>query len=246
MLHYGPQFIYSSEQLNTKPKNQSASTVPAVNPKREIYANLARLGAVLASAIRLEIIELLAQGERTVDELATLTGASIANTSQHLQKLRQVGLVVGRKQAQSVRYRISGDHAIALFNALGVAGAASLAEVERIVRTYFTAKDEMEPVTAAELLDRVKSGLVIVLDVRPIEEFLAGHVPGAINIPINELERRLAELPRRKEIVAYCRGQFCLMSYEAVQLLRKKGVRARRLQDGLPEWRLAGFPVAAG
>jgi rhodanese-related sulfurtransferase len=160
--------------------------------------------------------------------------------------LRQVGLVVARKDAQFVRYQVSGDHAVALFNALGVAGNAYLADVERVVRTYFTAKDEMIPVTATELLGRVKSGLVTVLDVRPEKEFVAGHVPGAINIPIEELERRLAELPKSKEVVAYCRGPFCLMSYDAVQLLRKRGVRARRLQDGLPEWRLAGMPISLG
>jgi len=189
-------------------------------------------------------LELLAQGERSVDELATLTGATVANTSQHLQKLKQAGLIVGRKEAQFVRYRLAGDEVIALFNALGAAGQAYLADVDRIVRLYFTAKDEMEPVPAAELLQRAKKGLVTVLDVRPTEEFAAGHVPGAINIPIHELEKRLAELPKRKEVVAYCRGPYCLMSYDAVHLLRKKGLKARRLQDGLPEWRLAGLPTA--
>lgn len=216
----------------------------AVNPKREVFENLARIGTALSSAVRLDLLELLAQGERSVDELATLTGATVANTSQHLQKLKQVGLIVGRKEAQFVRYRLAGDEVVALFNALGAAGQAYLADVDRIVRLYFTAKDEMEPVPAAELLQRAKKGLVTVLDVRPREEFAAGHVPGAINIPIRELEKRLAELPRRKEIVAYCRGPYCLMSYDAVHLLRKRGMKARRLQDGLPEWRLAGLPTA--
>jgi rhodanese-related sulfurtransferase len=188
-------------------------------------------------------LELLAQGERGVDELAALTGATVANTSQHLQKLKQVGLIVGRKEAQFVKYRLAGDEVIALLNALGAAGQAYLADVDRIVRLYFTAKDEMEPVPAAELLQRAKKGLVTVLDVRPQEEFAAGHLPGAVNIPIHELARRLAELPKRKEVVAYCRGPYCLMSYEAVHLLRKKGLKARRLQDGLPEWRSAGFPT---
>ena len=194
--------------------------------------------------MRLDLLELLAQGERSVDELAALTGATVANASQHLQKLKQVGLIVGRKEAQFVKYRLAGDEVIALFNALGAAGQAYLADVDRIVRLYFTAKDEMEPVPAAELLQRAKKGLVTVLDVRPREEFAAGHVPGAINIPIRELEKRLAELPKRKEVVAYCRGPYCLMSYDAVHLLRKKGLKARRLQDGLPEWRLAGLPTA--
>lgn len=214
-----------------------------VNPKREVFENLARIGTALSSAVRLDLLELLAQGERSVDELAALTGATVANTSQHLQKLKQVGLIVGRKEAQFVRYRLAGDEVIALFNALGAAGQAYLADVDRIVRLYFTAKDEMEPVPAAELLQRAKKGLVTVLDVRPPEEFAAGHLPGAVNIPIHELQKRLSELPKRKEVVAYCRGPYCLMSYDAVQLLRKKGLKARRLQDGLPEWRLAGLPT---
>lgn len=215
----------------------------AFNPKRKIYESLARIGAALSSAVRLEILELLAQGERSVDELATLAGASIANTSQHLQKLRQAGLIVGRKEAQFVRYRLAGDEVVALFDTLGVAGQAHLAEVDQVVRLYFTAKDDLEPVPATDLLERAKAGLVTVLDVRPAEEFAAGHVPGAVNIPMRELERRLAELPKRREVVAYCRGPYCLMSYDAVQLLRKKGLKARRLKDGMPEWRLAGLPT---
>jgi len=215
-----------------------------VSPKQEVYKSLARIGAALSSAVRLELLELLAQGERSVDELATLTGASVANTSQHLQKLRQAGLIVGRKEAQFVKYRLAGDEVVALFNALGVAGQAYLADVDRVLRLYFTAKDDLEPVLAAELLERAKKGLVTVLDVRPREEFAAGHVPGAVNIPIHELEKRLAELPKRKEVVAYCRGPYCLMSYDAVQLLRQKGLKARRLKDGLPEWRVAGLPTA--
>lgn len=217
-----------------------------VSPKRSVFENLARIGTALSSPVRLELLELLAQGERGVDELATLTGTSVANTSQHLQKLKQVGLIVGRKEAQFVKYRLAGDEVIALFAALGIAGQAYLSDVERIVRLYFTAKDNLEPVPAADLLDRAKKGLVTVLDVRPPEEFAAGHVPGAVNIPIHELEKRLAELPRRKEIVAYCRGPYCLMSYDAVHLLRRKGLKARRLKDGLPEWRLAGLPTDSG
>lgn len=215
-----------------------------INPKREVFENLARIGTALSSPVRLDLLELLAQSERSVDELATLTGATVANTSQHLQKLKQAGLIVGRKEAQYVRYRLAGGEVVSLLNALGAAGQAYLADVDRIVRLYFTAKDELEPVPAQELLARAKKGLVTVLDVRPPEEFAAGHVPGAINIPIQQLEKRLAELPRRKEIVAYCRGPYCLMSYDAVHLLRRKGLKARRLRDGLPEWRLAGLPTA--
>lgn len=214
-----------------------------VNPKRDVYESLARIGAALSSAVRLELLELLAQGERSVDELARLTGTTVANASQHLQKLKQAGLIVGRKDAQFVRYRLAGDEVVALFDALGVAGQAYLADVDRIVRLYFTAKDDLEPVLAREVLDRARKGLVTVLDVRPHEEFAAGHVAGAVNIPIHELERRLSELPRRREVVAYCRGPYCLMSFEAVQLLRRKGLKARRLKDGLPEWRLAGLPT---
>jgi rhodanese-related sulfurtransferase/DNA-binding transcriptional ArsR family regulator len=215
----------------------------SLNPKRAVFENLARIGSALSSAVRLELLELLAQGERGVDELATLTGASVANTSQHLQKLKQVGLIVGRKEAQFVKYRLAGDEVVALFGALGAAGQAYLSDVERIVRLYFTAKDGFEPVPAAELLERAKKGLVTVLDVRPPEEFAAGHVPGAVNIPLHELAKRLAELPKRREIVAYCRGPYCLMAYDAVQLLRTKGLKARRLEEGLPEWRMAGMPT---
>jgi len=215
----------------------------SLNPKRDVFANLARIGTALSSAVRLEFLELLAQGERSVDQLATLTGASVANTSQHLQKLKAAGLILGRKEGQYVFYRLAGDEVVGLLSALGNAGEAYLAEVERTVRLYFAAKDDLEPVPARELLDRAKRGLVTVLDVRPPEEFAAGHLPGAVNIPVNELEKRLAELPKRKEVVAYCRGPYCLMSYDAVALLRRKGLKARRLEDGLPEWRHAGLPV---
>jgi rhodanese-related sulfurtransferase len=218
----------------------------AVNPKREVYESLARIGTALSSAVRLELLELLAQGERSVDELASLTGTTVANTSQHLQKLKQTGLILGRKEAQFVRYRLAGNEVVALVSALSTVGQTYLADVDRLVRMYFTAKDELEPVQAADLLDRAASGLVTVLDVRPPEEFAAGHVPGAINIPLHELEERLAELPKRREIVAYCRGPYCLMSYDAVQMLRKRGLAARRLQDGLPEWRVAGLPTERG
>ena len=214
--------------------------------KRDIFANLARIGTALSSSMRIEFLELLAQGERRVEQLAALTGASVANTSQHLQKLRPAGRIVGRKEGQSVFYRLAGDQVVALLSALGRTGEAHLVEVERIVRLYLAQKDELEPVPAKELLGRVRKGLVTVLDVRPPEEFAAGHVPGAVNIPIQELEKRLGELPKRKEIVAYCRGPYCLMSYDAVELLRKKGHKSRRMEDGLPEWRLAGLPVERG
>ncbi|MGQ0546690.1 MAG: ArsR/SmtB family transcription factor [Betaproteobacteria bacterium] len=213
------------------------------NPKREVFAGLARIGTALSSPTRIEFLELLAQSERTVESLAGLTGVSVANTSQHLQKLRQAGLVAGRREGLYVFYRLAGGEVVALLSALGRAGEAHLAEVERVVRLYFAQKDELEPVPGKELLARARKGLVTVLDVRPPEEYAAGHLPGAVNIPVHELEKRLKELPRRKEIVAYCRGPYCLMSYDAVALLRKKGLKARRLQAGLPEWRLAGLPI---
>jgi rhodanese-related sulfurtransferase len=154
--------------------------------------------------------------------------------------------VVARKDGQYVLYRLAGDEIVGLLASLGRVGESYLAEVERIVKSYLTQIDELEPVPAKELLDRARKGLVTVLDVRPPEEFAAGHLPGAVNIPVRELEKRLKELPKSKEVVAYCRGPYCLMSYDAVALLRKKGLKARRLEAGLPEWRLAGFAVERG
>lgn len=215
----------------------------SINPKREIFAELARIGTALSSPVRIEFLELLGQMERTVEQLAALTGASVANTSQHLQKLRQAGLIAGRRQGLYVFYRLAGDDVVGLLAELGRVGAARSAEIERIVRLYLAQKDDLEPVPSQELLKRARKGLVTVLDVRPAEEFAAGHLPGAVNIPIRELEKRLKELPKGKEIVAYCRGPYCLMSYDAVALLRKKGLNARRLEAGLPEWRLGGLPI---
>jgi len=215
----------------------------STNPKREVFANLARIGTALSSPTRIEYLELLAQAERTVEQLATLTGTMVANTSQHLQKLRQAGLVVGRKAGLYVFYRLAGDEVVGLLSAIGRVGEAHVAEVERIVRLYFAHKDALEPVPAKELLARARKGLVTVLDVRPREEYAAGHLPGAINIPVQQLEKRMRELPKRREVVAYCRGPYCLMSYDAVALLRRKGRKARRLEAGLPEWRQGGLPI---
>ncbi len=215
------------------------------SPKVELLEQLARIGGALSSGVRLGLLELLAQRERSVDELSSIAGVAVANASQHLQKLRQAGLVAGRRDGAFVFYRIAGDKVVRLLAALAQVGEAHNAEIERIVRLYFISKDEFEPIQAVDLLDRARRGLVTVLDVRPPEEFAAGHVPGAVNIPIRELEKRLRELPKRKEVIAYCRGPFCLMSYDAVQLLRKKGLKARRMQDGMPEWRSSGMPVEA-
>lgn len=215
----------------------------STNPKREVFASLARVGTALSSPVRIEYLELLAQAERSVEQLANLTGTTVANTSQHLQKLRQAGLIVGRKEGLYVYYRLAGDEVVEMLSAMSRVGEAYVAEIERIVRLYFAKKDELEAVPAKEVLDRARKGLVTVLDVRPPEEYAAGHLPGAVNIPLSELEKRIKELPKQREIVAYCRGPYCLLSFEAVERLRKKGLRARRLENGLPEWRAAGLPV---
>lgn len=211
--------------------------------KSALYQQLARVAQALGSAGRLQILELVAQGERSVDALAAMTGLSVANTSKHLQALRQAGLVAARKEGLRVYYSLAGDDVVALISALRAVAEQRVAEVERLVRLWLAHRDEMEPVAPKELLERAKKGLVTVLDVRPPEEYAAGHVPGAINVPVDKLESFLSRLPKRKEIVAYCRGPYCLMSFEAVETLRKRGLRARRLENGLPEWRAAGLPV---
>lgn len=215
----------------------------STDPKRTLLAAIARLGGALASPLRLALLELLAQGERSVEELARRAGASVANTSQHLQRLKAAGLVTARADGVFVRYRLAGDEVVGLLGALDRVGRAHVADVEHMVRDYLHARDALEPVAQHELLERARKGLVTVLDVRPADEFASGHLPGALNIPLAELARRLRELPRGREVVAYCRGPWCLMSMDAVALLRRKGVRARRLEDGLPEWRAAGRPV---
>lgn len=211
--------------------------------KARLYEAIGRVALALGSAGRLQILEFVAQGERSVDVLASMTGLSVANTSKHLQALRQAGLVSARKDGLRVYYSIAGNDVAALLSALREVSEHRVAEVEQILRTWLAHRDEMEAVPARQVLERAKKGLVVVLDVRPPEEYSAGHLPGAVNIPIHELEKRIKELPKRKEIIAYCRGPYCLMSYDAVALLRKKGHKARRLEAGLPEWRAAGLPV---
>jgi rhodanese-related sulfurtransferase/DNA-binding HxlR family transcriptional regulator len=211
--------------------------------KSALYEQLGRVAQALGSAGRLQILEYIAQGERSVDELARMTGLSVANTSKHLQALRQAGLATARKEGLRVYYRIAGDDVVALVSALRAVAESRVAEVERLVRQWLAHRDELEPVPAKELLKRVREDLVTVLDVRPPEEYAAGHIPGAMNVPVSKLEHFLARLPKRKEVIAYCRGPYCLMSFEAVEKLKKHGFRARRLEDGLPEWRAAGLPV---
>ncbi|KPJ91571.1 MAG: ArsR family transcriptional regulator [Gammaproteobacteria bacterium SG8_15] len=211
--------------------------------KHDLFAQFARVGKALSNGNRLELLEFLAQSERSVDELSTVAGLSIGNTSQHLQQLRQAGLVTSRKEGLKVFYRISGDDVIDLLNALRSVAERHVADVERLINSFLTVKDELEPIPRKELLKRVRDGLVTVIDVRPPEEFAAGHVPGAINIPLNKLKSRLKDLDTTQEIVAYCRGPHCVLAFDAVAQLRKKGIKARRLEDGYPEWKLAGLPV---
>ena len=213
------------------------------NFKHDLFNQFARIAKALANGNRLELIEYLDQGERSVDSLSKVSGLSVANTSQHLQQLRQAGLVTTRKEGQKVYYRLSSPDVTELLSALRITAERNLAEVDRLINTYLTVKDDLEPVPAEELLQRAREGLITVLDVRPAEEYLAGHIPGAINVPLNELEGHLNDLPADKEVVAYCRGPHCILSFEAVDLLRNCGMAARRLDGGLPEWREEGLPV---
>jgi rhodanese-related sulfurtransferase len=211
--------------------------------KDRIFGELAALGQALANAHRLELLDLLAQGARNVEDLARESRMSLANTSAHLQVLRRARLVDAEKQGQHVRYRLASPDVFELYRALRDLGSAHLAEIDRLVETYFTNRDELHIVEKAELLRQVERGEVTVVDVRPYDEFGQGHILNARSIPLAELERRLAELPRDREVVAYCRGPYCLLSDEALSLLLKHGFRARRLSEGLPEWRAAGYPV---
>jgi ArsR family transcriptional regulator len=213
------------------------------SPKRDLYAQFAGVAKAIANAHRLELLELVAQGERSVEALAERSGLSVANASQHLQHLRRAGLVAARRQAKFVLYRLADDAVLTMLAAMRKVAERNVAEVERILRSYFNARDELEPVSRAELTKRMKQGLVTVLDVRPEDEFALGHLPGARNVPLSQLKRRLSRLDRKSEIVAYCRGPYCVLSFEAVAQLRKLGFKARRLEDGLPEWRAAGLPV---
>lgn len=219
------------------------SAPPGETLKSALYEQLARVAQALASGGRLQLLEFIAQGERSVEALAAMTGMSVANCSKHLQALRQAGLVAARREGLHVYYALAGSDVVSLYSALQHVARNRVAEVERVLDLWLAHRDELEPVPARELLERARRGLVVVLDVRPPEEYAAGHLPGAINIPVDKLESRLAKLPRRKEIVAYCRGPYCLMSFEAVTKLRKKGLKARRLENGFPEWRAAGLPV---
>jgi rhodanese-related sulfurtransferase/biotin operon repressor len=215
------------------------------NPKQALYAQFATVAKALGHPQRLELIEHLAQGPRSVDALAAKLGLPIANVSQHLQTLRRAGLVQAERDGKFVNYRLADESVLSVFASVRVVAERHLAEVDRIVGAYFDARDDMEPVTREELAERMRDGLVTVIDVRPADEFELGHLPGALNVPLGELDLRLASLAPDREIVAYCRGPWCVLSFEAVATLRTYGYLARRLEDGLPEWKAAGMPVVA-
>jgi rhodanese-related sulfurtransferase/DNA-binding transcriptional ArsR family regulator len=220
------------------------TAVSTLSPKRALFAEFAAVARALGNEHRLDLLEHLAQGERSVEALAERTGIPFASVSQHLQALRKAGLVAAQRNARHVFYRVADDAVIRLIASLREVAERQVAEVGRIVTRYFRDRDSMEPVSKAELLARMGDGLVTVLDVRPQDEFADGHLPGAINVPLSQLRERLAELAPEQEIVAYCRGPWCVLAFEAVALLRKEGLKARRLDGGLPEWKLAGLPVA--
>ncbi|WP_332767683.1 ArsR/SmtB family transcription factor [Phenylobacterium sp.] len=215
------------------------------NPKHLVFAGLAELAKALASPHRIEIIEVLGQGERSVEGVAERVGLSVANASQHLRLMRGSGLLASRRDGKHVLYRLSDPAVVDLMTALGRLGERNQAEVRAVMAGYFHERDTMEPVSRADLAERIKDGLVTVLDVRPEDEFASGRLPSAVNIPLRDLPRRLADLPRDHEIVAYCRGAYCVLAFEAVALLREHGFKVRRLEDGFPEWKAAGLPVAA-
>jgi rhodanese-related sulfurtransferase/DNA-binding transcriptional ArsR family regulator len=215
--------------------------------KTALYDELALVGKALASGRRMELLEVLANGERTVEALASEAGLSVANTSQHLQVLRQGGLVATRRAGTSIFYRLADPAVLDLWRLLRSVASARLAAVRQLAAAYLGDRDQLEPVTREELARRLRDGeRLVVLDVRPAIEHAAGHVPGAVSIPVRELRRRLAELPPDQEIVAYCRGPFCAFAHEAVALLREEGFLARRLEDGWPEWEAEGLAVARG
>jgi ArsR family transcriptional regulator len=212
-------------------------------PKLQLFAGLAEIGRALGNAHRLRILELLAQRETSVEALAEQAGLSVANASQHLRLLRGAGLLTSHRDGKHVLYAVSDPTVLALTAALGHVAERNLAQVREVIRGYFRERDALEPVSRRELVRRLKDDIVTVLDVRPADEFAAGHLPTAINIPLRELPRRLRDLPADREVVAYCRGPYCVLAFEAIALLRKRGFRAKRLEDGFPEWRAQGLPV---
>jgi ArsR family transcriptional regulator len=218
----------------------------STDPKRALFAELAAVARALGHEHRVELLEHLAQGERSVEALARLTGLSMANASQHLQQLRRAGLLDARRDRKFVLYRLVDDGVVQLMSVLRQTAERNVASIGALLARYFDGRDGLEPIGRTDLVDRAQAGLVTVIDVRPREEFDFGHVPGAVSVPLEELDARLAEFDPATEIVAYCRGAYCLLAVEAVARLRARGFSARRMEDGMPEWRAAGLPVASG
>ena len=214
--------------------------------KQQLLACFAMIAKGLAHQHRLDLLEQLGQGERSVERLAEHAGLSIANTSQHVQRLRRAGLVAARRQGKHVFYRLADESVVMLLTALRRIGERTSADVESVIAGYFRQRDRLEPIPRAELLRRMRAGLVTVIDVRPDDEYRQGHLPGSINLPLSELTRLLESLPRDQAIIAYCRGPYCVLAFEAVAALRARGFEARRLEDGFPEWKAAGLPVKTG
>jgi rhodanese-related sulfurtransferase/DNA-binding transcriptional ArsR family regulator len=215
-------------------------------PKQQLFAQFALIAKTLGHAHRLALVEHLAQGEQSVEVLAQKSGLSVANTSQHLQQLRRAGLAATKRDGKFIYYRLADPAVLDLLAALHRIGERNLSEVQVVLNGYFHDRDAMEAITREELLKRSRAGAVTILDVRPLDEFALAHVAGAINIPVGDLERRIAELDPAIDIVAYCRGPYCVFSFEAVSLLRQRGFCIRRLEDGLPEWQAAGLPLEVG
>lgn len=213
------------------------------NPKRAILAGFAEVAKALAHSHRLEILEQLAQGERSVEAVADRVGLSVANASQHLRLMRTAGVLSSRRDGKRILYGLSDPAVLDALAALQKVAERNSAQVRDVITSYFRARDALEPVSREELTRRLKDDLVTIIDVRPTDEYAAGHLPKAVNIPLRELTRRLREIPKGREIVAYCRGPYCVLAFEAVALLRDRGFRVRRLEDGYPEWRAAGLPV---
>jgi rhodanese-related sulfurtransferase/DNA-binding transcriptional ArsR family regulator len=213
--------------------------------KDVLYAQFSRLGKAVSNPKRIELLELLAQADRSVDELTAASAMDFANTSAQLQVLSRARLVEGRRQGKRVIYRLADKSVTRFLVALRELSRERLAEVEQVARDYFEARDYLEPVSPADLMRRLDDPGTLVIDVRPAEEYAAGHIPGALSVPLSELKGRIAELPRAGEIVAYCRGPYCVLAPQAIEMLRRAGLRARRFEEGFPEWRLAGLPVAA-
>lgn len=211
-----------------------------------MFEQFAQVAKALSHPHKLELLELLAQGERSVEALAKVAGLTVANTSRHLQQLRRAGVITSRKEGLYVFYRVAGDDVIDLLRGLRRTAQRHISEVNDVIVGFFNDRDSLEAVSRRELLQRSKDGLVTVLDVRPTEEYENGHIPGALNVPLDEIEQHLANLPKEQDVIAYCRGEYCVLAFEAVAALRKKGFSARRLEEGYPEWKAAGLPVESG